>query len=179
MARSCSVCRDPRVDAINTACLEGIGTKQIASDFGLTVAMIDAHRGSGHAGKALTRMVLDAHNGPLSSFAQIFIANKENRVRKLDEWLQKVDQAIIATPKDTPVDPKLLKVGVEIIRTAAQELGEWRPDGGEKAEALGKLAQSIVIHAAVEARNSTSNVEPKTIEAKCIETQGLDSDSNE
>lgn len=167
MARSCSVCRDERIDQINTRCLEGTGTQQIAQEFGFTRAAIDAHRGSGHAGRALTRAVLDARNGPLAPIAQFFIADKANRIATLDRWLAIIDKSIRYVPPGTPddappiaPDAKLLKVGVEIIRVAAQELGEWRPDGGEKAEALGKLAQSIVIHAAVEAKNMKAPEKP-------------------
>ena len=160
MARSCPVCRDPRINAINTACLEGVGTQQIAQDYGIARASIDHHRISGHAGKALTRMVLDASNGPLSELHSFFIASKANRIGKLDEYLRLIDKALAAS--DGPPDSKLLKVGVEIIRTAASELGEWRPDGGEKAEATLKLAQSIVIHAAVDA--AKGQLVPKTID---------------
>ncbi len=129
-------------------------------------------------------MVLDAHGGPLSEFAQFFIASKANRIRKLDEWLAMVDKAIQYVPPDRPADappitpdPKLLKVGVEIIRVAAQELGEWRPDGGEKAEALGKLAQSIVIHAAVENRKVDNKQVAPAIDAESqvIDTKGEES----
>ena len=105
----------------------------------------------------------------LDELAQIFIASKVNRIRKLDEYLWLIDRQIMSAPKNDKgvalVDPKLLKVGVEILRSAAQERGEWVPDGGKSADATAKLAQSIVIHAAVEARKQEHS-QPVIIEAK-------------
>ncbi len=172
MSIRCAVCKDPRIEAINIACLEGQGTQAIAKDYGFSRSVIENHRSGGHPSRELTKMVIEGRNGPLSELHQFFISSKANRIRKLDEWLEMIDRSIRYVPPGTPADAppitpdaKLLKVGVEIIRTAAQELGEWRPDGGEKAEALGKLAQSIVIHAAVEAKKMDAPEKP-TIDCK-------------
>ena len=173
MARSCSVCRDPRVKEINIRCLEGQGTQQIAQDFGISRAMIDNHRQSGHAGKALTAMVLDAHSGPLSELHQYFIASKANRIRRLDELLRMSWEALetqAARGKDA-IDPVLIKVSKDLMESASKELGEWSPDGGKKADATAALAQSIVIHAAVAAKlHSTPSLTPNSDKSSESET---------
>jgi hypothetical protein len=148
MARSCAVCRDPRVDAINLACQEGQGTQQIAQDYNISRALIEHHRASGHAAREVTKQVLQAASGAqLSQLASIAIASKVNRVRVLDDLLNRTMEEI-HFKKVGELNPKLMDSARSLLESAAKEMGEWRPDGGEKAEATAKLAQSIVIHGA-------------------------------
>ena len=170
MARSCSVCRDKRINEINIACQEGVGTQQIAQDYGHSRAAIDSHRTSGHAARALTKAILDAHKGPLSEYAQIFIASKLNRMTILDELLVMATDALRSQKERgvDQVDAKLMKEARSLLETAEKMTGEWRPDGGEKAEANKLLAQSIVIHALATA-NVMESTQPITIDAKLEE----------
>jgi len=143
----CAVCKDRRIDAINLACVEGQGTQAIAKDFGISRTLIEHHRASGHAARAITKAVLDAHSGPMSDFANICIANKLRRVQELDVLYFRLKEEISAQTVGN-LDPKLVREAVGLLATAAKEMGEWRPDGGEQSDAATKLAQSIVIHAA-------------------------------
>ena len=126
----------------------------IAKDYNLSLEAVNHHRSSGHAGRELTRQVLQAgDSGVLSEFAQISIASKVNRVRSLDDLYNRTMEEIHAK-KVGELNPKLIDTAKGLLESAAKEMGEWRPDGGEKAEAIGKLAQSIVIHGAAIAFDS-------------------------
>lgn len=146
MGIRCAVCKDQRIDAINLACVEGQGTQAIAKDFGISRSLLDHHRTSGHPARALTKAVLDAHAGPMSDFADIAIASKLRRVQEMDALFGRLKQEIAGQPVGS-LDAKLMEA-VGLLSNAAKEMGEWRPDGGEKAEVSAMLAQSIVIHAA-------------------------------
>jgi len=157
MARSCVVCRHPQVDQVNLDCQVGMGTQQIAQNYGLDRASIDHHRKSGHAEKAITSQVLQAASGAqLSQLATIAIASKVNRVRVLDDLLNRTMEEI-HFKKVGELNPKLMDSARSLLESAAKEMGEWKPDGGEKAEATAKLAQSIVIHGAAIAGVLTSD----------------------
>lgn len=153
--------------------MEGMGTQQIAEDYGHTRGAIDSHRAGGHAGKAMTAMILDAHKGPLSELHQYFIASKANRIRRLDELLRMSWEALETQAergKDA-IDPVLIKVSKDLMESASKELGEWSPDGGKKADATAALAQSIVIHAAVAAKlHSTPSLTPNSDKSSESET---------
>lgn len=157
MGLRCFVCQHKDVDAINLACVEGVGSKDIAKTFGISQSNIDHHRKSGHAARAITAQVLAAHNGPLSELAQVAIASKTYRVRALDELFIRVRGEIAEQPTGA-LDPKLVREAVGILSTAAKEMGEWKPDGGEKADATRQLAQSVVIHALSNAAPTTKPV---------------------
>jgi len=195
MAMKCPVCKHKDADLINIACMEGVGTMQIAQQYGLQTTSIDHHRRSGHPGKALTAMVLDAHNGPLSDFTRIQIASKVERMTKLQTIVDKVEQVIEERAKayahlpggstglvglklriigrgiasqvveESFFDKELAGEYRALLEQAAKEAGEWKPDGGEKADATRMLAQSIVIHASVAAQNLDQKVDTLTIEA--------------
>jgi uncharacterized protein YunC (DUF1805 family) len=142
------VCKHKDADQINLDCQAGVGTQQISQDYGLDRASIDHHRRSGHAERAVTAALLRASAGEeLSQFAQIAIASKVNRVRVLDDLLNRTMEEI-HHKKIGELNPKLMDSARSLLESAAKEMGEWRPDGGEKAEATAKLAQSIVIHGA-------------------------------
>jgi len=148
VASKCSVCKHKDVDQINLDCQSGVGTQQIAQDYGLDRASIDHHRRSGHAERAVTAALLRASAGEeLSQFARIAIASKVNRVRVLDDLLNRTMEEI-HFKKIGELNPKLMDSARSLLESAAKEMGEWRPDGGEKADATAKLAQSIVIHGA-------------------------------
>lgn len=126
-----------------------MGTQQIAQNYGLDRASIDHHRKSGHVEKSITEAVLQAGaGGQLSQLASIAIASKVNRVRVLDDLLNRTMEEI-HHKKIGELNPKLMDSARSLLESAAKEMGEWRPDGGEKADAVNKLAQSIVIHSAV------------------------------
>lgn len=159
---------------------------QIAQEFGISKAMLDAHRGSGHASRELTRQVLGAvaTGGPLSEYASVQIAQKVYRIRKLDDLAQKIETVIrergskyghlpggetglinirqrmigsgeSASIIDEPFfDKDVVSEYRSVLEQAAKEAGEWKPDNGQKAEAMAKLAQSIVIHGAAIAYDS-------------------------
>jgi hypothetical protein len=196
MARSCPICRNKEVDRINIDMLDGIGTQNLAEKYRLPKSELDYHKKSGHASRALTKMVLDAHNGPLSPFVAIQIASKVERMTKLQTIVEKVEQVIreraeayshLPGGSTGLVGLKLRTVGqgaaareVEesffdkelageyraLLEQAAKEAGEWKPDGGDKADATRLLAQSIVIHASVAAQTLDSKVDTLTIEAQ-------------
>ena len=191
MARSCSVCRDKNIDAINIRIQEGVGSQQLAEDYGLTRAAIDSHRTSGHAARELTRQVLGAvaTGGPLSEFAKIAIASKTHRIQALDDIKRKIEtvfreraEAYANLPggetgligmrkkmlgqgpsayevEECFFDKDLVSEYRACLEQAAKEAGEWKPDNGQKAEAMAKLAQSIVIHSAVLAHDSCESRE--------------------
>jgi len=50
-------------------------------------------------------------------------------------------------------------------------MGEWKPDGGDKADATRQLAQSIVIHAAVAAQGLNEAEQALTIDAAHVEIE--------
>lgn len=167
------------MDVINRKVLEGVGTTQICQDHGdMTLGELNNHRASGHAGKALTAMVLDAHHGPLSDFAQYAIASKLHRVARLDGLLTRV-MAEMDSQKIGELDPKLVKEAVSLLTTASKEMGEWKPDGGEKAEATAQLAQSIVIHAAVQAGKMAQRVIDVAAVSTLDSTKSSDEDTTE
>ena len=148
MARSCPVCRHPQADQINIACQNGTGNQQIAQDYGLDRASIENHRSSGHAGRAITEMLLRAADRPeLQNLAAVAIARKQHRVEVLDRLLSRVLDEVESQDKGK-LSPNLIKEARGLLETASKEMGEWRPDGGEKAESTARLAQSIVIHSA-------------------------------
>jgi len=194
MAMKCPVCKHKDVNLINIDILDGIGTQNLAEKYGLDRGSINHHRQNGHAARELTKMVLDAHKGPLSPFVAIQIANKVERMTKLQTIVDKVEQVIEERAKAYAHLPggstglvglKLRTIGqglaareVEesffdkelageyraLLEQAAKEAGEWKPDGGEKADATRMLAQSIVIHASVAAQNLDQKVDTLTIE---------------
>jgi len=130
---------------------------QIAQEYSLPVASVDGHRKNGHAERAVTESVLQAASGAqLSQLATIAIASKVNRVRVLDDLLNRTMEEI-HFKKIGELNPKLMDSARSLLESAAKEMGEWRPDGGEKAEATAKLAQSIVIHGAAIAGVLTSD----------------------
>lgn len=165
MARSCPICRHKDVDKINLACAEGIGTQQIAQDYGVERSSVDWHRKSGHVARDLTRQVLDAQGGPLSEFAAVAIASKLNRVRELDHLYRRV-RAEIDGQDVGKLDGKLIAQAVTVLATAAKELGQWTPDGGDAAAATDRLAASIVIHASVAAKALEQKELANTIDVK-------------
>lgn len=181
--------------------MEGVGTQAIAQTYGLSRSVVESHRTAGHAGRAVTKAVLTAQDGPLSTFASIVIANKVNRVRKLDDLVTKIEQVMQARAekyKDLPggstgliaVRQRMIGSGENatiidephfdkdvvseyraVLEQAAKEAGEWKPDGGEKADAQLKLAQSIIIHAATSMHTldqnvKTINIKPDVIDSK-------------
>lgn len=186
MARPCTVCAHPSRAEVDIRCLEGIGTQAIAAEFGISLSSLNNHRTGGHPARELTRQVLNAHAGPLSDFAQIMIASKVVRVQKLQTAIDKLEAAIAARAvayghlpggetglivlkrkllgsgpmayeiEEAVFDSAIISEYRAILEQAAKECGEWRPDGGEKAEATARLAQSIVIHAAVNASKAIS-----------------------
>jgi hypothetical protein len=118
---------------------------------------LEHHRRAGHASAAVTKQVLQAASGAqLSQLATIAIASKVNRVRVLDDLLNRTMEEI-HYKKIGELNPKLMDSARSLLESAAKEMGEWRPDGGEKAEATAKLAQSIVIHGAAIAGVLTSD----------------------
>lgn len=161
----------------------------------LSMAELINHRTSGHASRELTRQVLGAAQGPLSELAKVAIASKVLRVRKLDDLILKFEevfeqraQAYGHLPggntglvglrlktigqganareiEESFVDSNLIAEYRAVLEQAAKECGEWKPDGGEKAEATAQLAQSIVIHAAVEAQKLDQKVKTLDISA--------------
>lgn len=170
MARRCVVCDDQRIEAINIRCLEGLGTQAICEEFGLSRSSVNQHRISGHAARKLTEMVIQGSTSPLSDLHQIFIAQKAFRVRRLDEllglaWNSLKTQELGGADK---VDPVLIKVSQGLLECAAKEMGEWKPDGGAKADATMQLAQSIVIHAAVSAKLSIDSDKSRQLETEDI-----------
>ncbi len=130
-----------------------------------------------------------ATGGPLSEFAQVQISQKNHRIRALDELARKIETVIRergakyghlpggetglisvrqrmigsgenATIIDEPFfDKDVISEYRACLEQAAKEAGEWKPDNGQKAEAMAKLAQSIVIHAAVVASDSCESRE--------------------
>jgi hypothetical protein len=130
-----------------------------------------------------------ATGGPLSEFAQVAIAQKTHRIRALDELARKIETVIRergakyghlpggetglisirqrmigsgenATIIDEPFfDKDVISEYRSCLEQAAKEAGEWKPDNGQKAEAMAKLAQSIVIHSAVLAHDSCESRE--------------------
>lgn len=201
MALKCPVCRHKEINNINLACMEGVGTQQIAQDYGLERASIDHHRRSGHPAKALNALVLDAHKGPLSPFVEIQIASKVERMRKLQTIVEKVEQVLAERAEvyshlpggstglvglkcrtigqgaasrvveESFFDKELASEYRAILEQAAKEAGEWKPDGGDKAEATRQLAQSIVIHAAVASQGLTEAEQALTIDAAHVEVE--------
>lgn len=116
-------------------------------------------------------------SGVLSSFAKYEIAAKSHRIRKLQRIATKIERVIIqrseaykALPggdtgliglklksigsgplaqmvEESFFDGELVKTYCAILEQAAKEAGEWRPDGGAKAEATNNLAHAIIVHA--------------------------------
>jgi len=132
--------------------MEGVGNKQIVEDHhGMTHDALMAHRTSGHAARDLTAKVLQAGaSGVLSEIAAVQISRKAYRLEQLDYAMTIVKDALDtqrASDKGS-IDAKLVAQIPILVSTAAKEMGEWRPDGGEKAESAANLARSIVIHAA-------------------------------
>lgn len=159
MARSCSVCRHKDIERINLDCQSGIPNQEIAQVYNVDKVSLEHHRRAGHASSAVTRQVLQAASGDqLSQLASIAIASKVSRVRYLDDLLNRTLEEIHAK-KVGELNPKLMDSARSLLESAAKEMGEWRPDGGEKAEAIGKLAQSIVIHGAAIAFDSCESRE--------------------
>lgn len=147
--------------------------------------------------------------GALSEYASVQIAQKVHRIRALDELARKIEtvmqergakyghlpggatglisvrQRMIgsgenATIIDEPFfDKDVVSEYRSALEQAAKEAGEWKPDNGQKAEAISKLAQSIVIHSAVLAHDSCESreLEDRTKNSSQVIDITVDSDS--
>lgn len=114
----------------------------------MTLSELNGHRKAGHAGKGITAMVLAAGSGEIGQLARNEIAKKSVRLERLEYLYLRLHKEI-EQAKVGELDPRIATAAAMMLQQAAKEMGEWRPDGGEKAEATAQLAQSIVIHAAV------------------------------
>jgi hypothetical protein len=173
--------------------MEGQATVSIAEWSGFTKGEIQSHRTGGHASKNVTEMVLTAQSngGVLEPLANIVIANKVNRIRNIDRLVHGLHRVLELraekwgeTHKDVPgietgwvlpdgrVDTDLARIYKDLHEHASKEGGEWRPDGGAKAEATNNLAHAIIVHA------KGSLPPPRIEQAEVIEAELEDRDHN-
>ena len=148
MAKQCPVCEHEHVQTINLRIVEGIPPMQLAADYGLQKAQIERHRRLAHANRAINQAILQAgQSGILSPIAAVSISSKAERLGKLQELFDICLHHIRKDHAQDLINHKLVGVAAQLLKHSAEEMGEWRPDGGQQAAATAKLAQSIIIHA--------------------------------
>lgn len=163
MAKVCQVCEHPQVKEINLRLLEGMAAMQIAQQYGgghLSRVQIERHRSKGHAARSINEAIITAGSGPIAVLGQVAISKKLERLNYLQELVDKCMFHIRADHAKDLINHKLVQVAANLIKQGAEEMGEWRPDGGKAAEATAKLAQSIVIYAA-----SNAGIDPTRIKS--------------
>lgn len=146
--RLCPVCEHQKAQEINGKLLEGVANGAIAQQYGVTTAQVERHRARGHAARAINQAILAAgESGALAPIASIAISAKSERLSKLQSLFDTCYKYVQVDDSNGVINHKLVAVAASILKHAAEEMGEWRPDGGKQAEATAKLAQSIIIHA--------------------------------
>lgn len=148
--------------------MEGQSTVTISEWSGLSKSVIESHRTAGHPARKVTEMVLTAQSsgGTLGELAAIVLSSKVNRIRNIDRLVHQIHRIVEARAEtyskdhknvpgietgwvlpDGRVDTDLARVYKDLHEHASKESGEWRPDGGAKAEATNNLAHAIIVHA--------------------------------
>lgn len=203
MASRCQACKHPQVDEINRDCLDGVSNHHIAGRYGLTKAVVDNHRSSGHAARAMTAQVLAAgQSGVLAPLAAREIALKAARIDRLADLADRLwfvvqerskkyahltggasglvvaKKRVTGSGEDSEVvedevfDRDVVECLRGVCKQISEEQGEWRPDGGAKAEATNNLAHAIIVHA------KGSLPPPRIEQAEVIEAELEDRDHN-
>ena len=133
---------------------------QIAQDYNITTAALNSHRQGGHAGKALTAMVLQAGNRPeLAQLASIAISSKAYRVAELQALYDRCKLEIFDT-KVGDLDTRFIKEAVNCLTTAAKEMGDWVPAKSGDGECEGEQRVQVlqIVH---DGGNGAVMVEPQ------------------
>lgn len=152
--KRCPICQHPNRAEIDLRLVEGHAAYGLAQEFGLPQSSMEQHRQRGHAARNINQAIISAgETGILAPIAQHAISTKAYRVGELQRLYDRVISEI-TSQEVGELNHRLVAVGIELLENASKEMGTWRPDGGKAAEATDKLAQSIVIHAAVEAKKA-------------------------
>lgn len=138
-------------------------------------ASLTRHRERGHAARSINQAILTAGaSGALAPIAAVAISDKAERLSKLQELLDVCMHHVRDQHKANKIDHRLISATAGLLRQGAEEMGEWRPDGGRAAEAATKLAQSIVIHAATSAAISGRATHDSSQSRECIDAPVID-----
>lgn len=107
MARKCSVCSHPEVDAINEALISGVSYRRIATQYGLTEASVRRHK-SAHLPAALVKASEASQVASADDLLSQIKALQAKALAILDRNLGKDDKIALSAIKEARANLELI-----------------------------------------------------------------------